>query len=50
MGDGEQGEGSIYEAAMAGNQYKLDNLVAIPTPTESHALKLLYLLQYPVPL
>lgn len=29
MGDGEQGEGSIYEAAMAGNQYHLDNLVAI---------------------
>lgn len=29
MGDGEQGEGSIYEAAMAANQYKLDNLVAI---------------------
>ena len=29
LGDGEQGEGSIYEAAMAGNQYKLDNLVAI---------------------
>jgi transketolase len=29
MGDGEQGEGSIYEAAMAGRQYKLDNLVAI---------------------
>ncbi|MCK9159601.1 MAG: transketolase [Bacteroidaceae bacterium] len=29
MGDGEQDEGSIYEAAMAGNQYKLDNLVAI---------------------
>ena len=29
MGDGEQGEGSIYEAAMAGNKYKLDNLVAI---------------------
>lgn len=28
MGDGEQGEGSIYEAAMAGNQYHLDNLVA----------------------
>jgi transketolase len=28
MGDGEQGEGSIYEAAMAGNKYKLDNLVA----------------------
>jgi len=29
MGDGEQGEGSIYEAAMAARQYKLDNLVAI---------------------
>lgn len=29
MGDGEQGEGSIYEAAMAAHQYKLDNLVAI---------------------
>lgn len=29
MGDGEQGEGSIYEAAMAGNQFKLGNLVAI---------------------
>lgn len=29
MGDGEQGEGSIYEAAMAGSNYKLDNLVAI---------------------
>ncbi len=29
MGDGEQGEGSIYEAMMAGHQYKLDNLVAI---------------------
>ena len=29
MGDGEQGEGSIYEAAMAGNRYQLDNLVAI---------------------
>lgn len=29
MGDGEQGEGSIYEAMMAANQYKLDNLVAI---------------------
>lgn len=28
MGDGEQGEGSIYEAAMAGSQYRLDNLVA----------------------
>lgn len=29
MGDGEQGEGSIYEAAMSANQYHLDNLVAI---------------------
>ena len=29
MGDGEQGEGSIYDAAMAGSHYKLDNLVAI---------------------
>lgn len=29
MGDGEQGEGSVYEAAMAGYHYKLDNLVAI---------------------
>jgi len=29
MGDGEQGEGSIYEAAMSANHYKLDNLVAI---------------------
>lgn len=29
MGDGEQGEGSIYEAAMAASYYKLDNLVAI---------------------
>ena len=29
MGDGEQGEGSIYQAAMAGNRYHLDNLVAI---------------------
>lgn len=29
MGDGEQGEGSIYEAAMAGSHHKLDNLVAI---------------------
>lgn len=29
MGDGEQEEGSIYEAAMAGHQYKLDNLVAL---------------------
>jgi transketolase len=29
MGDGEQGEGSIYEAAMAAAHYKLDNLVAV---------------------
>jgi transketolase len=29
MGDGEQGEGSIYEAAMAAHKYELDNLVAI---------------------
>lgn len=29
MGDGEQGEGSIYEAAMAANQFHLDNLVAV---------------------
>lgn len=29
MGDGEQAEGSIWEAAMAGANYKLDNLVAI---------------------
>ncbi len=29
MGDGEQGEGSIYEAAMAAGHYKLDNLIAI---------------------
>ena len=29
MGDGEQGEGSIYEAAMAARKYHLDNLVAI---------------------
>ena len=29
MGDGEQGEGSIYEAAMAAHKYQLDNLVAI---------------------
>lgn len=29
MGDGEQGEGSIYEATMAANRYHLDNLVAI---------------------
>lgn len=29
MGDGEQAEGSIYEAAMAAHQYRLDNLVAM---------------------
>ena len=29
MGDGEQGEGSIYEAALAASKYQLDNLVAI---------------------
>jgi len=29
MGDGEQGEGSIYEAAMAASHYKLNNLIAI---------------------
>lgn len=29
MGDGEQAEGSIWEAAMAGSHYKLDNLVGI---------------------
>lgn len=29
MGDGEQAEGSVWEAAMAASQYKLDNLVAI---------------------
>jgi transketolase len=29
MGDGEQGEGSIYEAAMSASHYRLDNLVAI---------------------
>ena len=29
MGDGEQGEGSVWEAAMAGANYKLDNLFAI---------------------
>ena len=29
MGDGEQGEGSIYEAALAAHKYQLDNLVAI---------------------
>ena len=29
MGDGEQGEGSIYEAAMSASHFKLDNLVAV---------------------
>lgn len=29
MGDGEQQEGSVWEAAMAGAHYELDNLVAI---------------------
>lgn len=29
MGDGEQAEGSVWEAAMAANKYKLDNLTAI---------------------
>lgn len=29
MGDGEQGEGSIYEAAMSASHYKLGNLVAV---------------------
>lgn len=29
MGDGEQAEGSVWEAAMSGAHYKLDNLVAI---------------------
>jgi transketolase len=29
MGDGEQGEGSIHEAAMSARHYQLDNLVAI---------------------
>lgn len=29
MGDGEQGEGSVMEAANAGSQYHLDNLTAI---------------------
>lgn len=29
MGDGEQGEGSVWEAAMAGANYHLDNLFAI---------------------
>ena len=29
MGDGEQGEGSVYEAAISASHYQLDNLVAI---------------------
>lgn len=29
MGDGEQAEGSVWEAAMAANKYKLNNLTAI---------------------
>ncbi len=29
MGDGEQAEGSVWEAAMAGSNYSLDNLVGI---------------------
>ncbi len=29
MGDGEQGEGSVYEAAMAAGHYRLDRLTAI---------------------
>ena len=29
MGDGEQGEGQVWEAAMAASKYKLDNLVGI---------------------
>ncbi|MBO4851249.1 MAG: transketolase [Prevotella sp.] len=29
MGDGEQGEGSVYEAAMAAHKHHLDNLVAV---------------------
>lgn len=29
MGDGEQAEGSLWEAAMAGAHYKLDNLIGI---------------------
>lgn len=34
MGDGEQQEGSIWEAAMAGGHYKLDNLCAIVDKNE----------------
>ncbi len=29
MGDGEQGEGSVYEAAMAASHYHLSNLIAL---------------------
>lgn len=29
MGDGELGEGSVWEGAMAGGHYKLDNLIAV---------------------
>lgn len=29
MGDGEQAEGSIYEAALSANKYHLDNIVAV---------------------
>ncbi|MBM7570581.1 transketolase [Aquibacillus albus] len=29
MGDGEQAEGSVWEAAMSASQYKLDNLIGI---------------------
>jgi transketolase len=29
MGDGEQQEGSVWEAAMSAGHYKLDNLIAI---------------------
>ena len=29
MGDGELGEGSVWEGAMAGGHYKLDNLTAV---------------------
>jgi len=29
MGDGEIGEGSVWEAANFASQYKLDNLIAI---------------------
>ena len=29
MGDGEQAEGSVWEASMCASHYKLDNLVGI---------------------